>query len=46
MVQEMEKYIKLHVLGDFGDIWIGISDDSCLPSIALATSIRKLTCVK
>jgi hypothetical protein len=27
MVQEIEKYIKLHVLGDFGDIWIGISED-------------------
>jgi hypothetical protein len=21
------KYIKLHVLGDFGDIWFGISED-------------------
>jgi hypothetical protein len=21
------KYIKLHVLGDFGDIWIGILED-------------------
>ena len=27
MVQEIEKYIKLHVLGDFDDIWIGISED-------------------
>ena len=27
MVQEIEKYIKLHVLGDFGDIWFGISED-------------------
>jgi hypothetical protein len=27
MVQKIEKYIKLHVLGDFGDIWIGISED-------------------
>ncbi len=27
MVQEIEKYIKFHVLDDFGDIWIGISED-------------------
>ena len=27
MVQKIEKYIKLHVLGDFGDIWFGISED-------------------
>ncbi len=27
MVQKIGKYIKLHVLGDFGDIWIGISED-------------------
>jgi hypothetical protein len=25
--KEIEKYIKLHVLSDFDDIWIGISDD-------------------
>jgi hypothetical protein len=25
--QKIEKYIKLHVLGDFGYIWIGISED-------------------
>jgi hypothetical protein len=22
-----KKYIKIHVLGDFGDIWIGISEN-------------------
>jgi hypothetical protein len=27
MVQKIVKYIKLHVLGDVGDIWIGISED-------------------
>ena len=27
MVQEIEKYVKLHVLDDFGDIWIGISEN-------------------
>jgi len=27
LVQKIEKYIKLHVLGDFGDIWFGISED-------------------
>ena len=27
MVQKIEKYIKLHVLGNFGDIWIGFSED-------------------
>jgi hypothetical protein len=27
MVQKIEKYIKLHVLGDFGDISIGIKED-------------------
>jgi hypothetical protein len=27
MVQEIEKYIKLHVLGDLGDNLIGISED-------------------
>jgi hypothetical protein len=27
MVPKIGKYIKLHVLGDFGDIWIGISED-------------------
>jgi hypothetical protein len=25
--KEIEKYIKLHVLSDFDDIWIGISED-------------------
>ena len=27
MVQKIEKYIKFHVLGDIGDIWIGIPED-------------------
>ena len=27
MVQEIEKYIKLHVMGDFGDMRIGISEN-------------------
>ena len=25
--QKIKKYVKLHVLDDFGDIWIGISED-------------------
>jgi UDP-2,3-diacylglucosamine pyrophosphatase LpxH len=27
LVQKIEKYVKIHVLGDFGDIWIGISEN-------------------
>jgi hypothetical protein len=27
MVKKIDKYIKLHVLDDFGDIWIGNSED-------------------
>jgi hypothetical protein len=27
LVQKIEKYIKKHVLGDVGDIWIDISED-------------------
>jgi hypothetical protein len=27
LVQKIVKYYKIHFLGDFGDIWIGISED-------------------
>jgi hypothetical protein len=27
MIQGIQKYIKLHVLGDFADIWLGITED-------------------